>query len=64
MGDLIKLIVYAVLILALLAAGPLLVIWSLNTLFPALAIPYTIATWFATLILGVALNPTVRMKKD
>jgi hypothetical protein len=53
-----------VLITALLAAGPLLVIWSLNTLFPVLAIPYTIATWFATLILGVALNPTARIKKD
>jgi len=64
MGDLIKLIVYAVLITALLAAGPLLVIWSLNTLFPVLAIPYTIATWFANLILGVALNPTARIKKD
>jgi hypothetical protein len=64
MGDLIKLIVYAVLIVSLIAAGPLLVIWSLNTLFPALTIPYTISTWFATLILGVALNPTVRIKKD
>ncbi len=64
MGDLIKLIVYAVLITALIAAGPLLVIWSLNTLFPALAIPYTMGTWFATLILGVALNPTVRIKTD
>jgi hypothetical protein len=64
MGDIVKLIVYAVLILALIAAGPLLVIWSLNTLFPALEIAYSISTWFATLILGVALNPTVRIKKD
>ena len=64
MGDLIKLIAYAVLITALIAAGPLLVIWSLNTLFPALDIPYTMGTWFATLFLGVALNPTVRIKKD
>jgi hypothetical protein len=32
--------------------GPLLVIWSLNTLFPVLAIPYTLETWFATLVLN------------
>ena len=32
--------------------GPFLAIWSLNTLFPALAIPYTIETWCAALILS------------
>lgn len=32
--------------------GPLLVIWSLNTLFTVLAIPYTLETWFATLVLN------------
>jgi hypothetical protein len=31
---------------------PLLVIWSLNTLFPVLVIPYTLETWFATLVLN------------
>ena len=31
--------------------GPLLVIASLNTLFPALLIPYTFGTWFATAFL-------------
>ena len=56
MGDLIKLIVYAVLITALLAAGPLLVIWSLNTLFPALLIPYTLNTWAAAVLLGGLLS--------
>lgn len=39
------------LLVVLIAAGPLLVIWALNTLFPVLAIDYTIWTWFATLIL-------------
>ena len=39
-------------ILALLFAGPVLIIWSLNTLFPALAIPYTMDTWAAAVILG------------
>ena len=32
--------------------GPLLVIWSLNTLFPVLAIPYALETWFATAALN------------
>lgn len=39
------------LLVVLIAAGPLMVIWALNTLFPVLAIDYTIWTWFATLIL-------------
>lgn len=32
--------------------GPLLVIWSLNTLFPVLAIPYALETWFAAAVLN------------
>lgn len=32
--------------------GPFLAIWSLNTLFPVLAIPYTLETWAAALILS------------
>ena len=32
--------------------GPLLTIWSLNTLFPVLAIPYSIETWLATVIVA------------
>ena len=31
--------------------GPLLLIWALNTLFPVLAIPYSLSTWFATILL-------------
>jgi len=34
----------------LVVIGPLLTIWSLNTLFPVLAIPYSVETWFATAI--------------
>lgn len=52
-----------VLVVALFAAGPLLVIWSLNTLFPVLAIPYEFATWVAALILGVTVGPRVRVTK-
>jgi hypothetical protein len=41
-----------VVIVALIAIGPLLTIWSLNVLFPALAIGYTLETWAAVIILG------------
>lgn len=52
------------LIVVLVVAGPLLVIWALNTLFPVLAIPYTVGTWFAALILGAAVSPTIRVRRN
>lgn len=49
----------AVLVLVLVAffivLGPIVVIWSLNTLF-ALAIPYTFKTWLATFFLTTVLS--------
>ena len=60
----IKLILGVALIVLLIMAGPLAVLWSMNTLFPALAIPYSIETWFAALILGATISPTVRVKKS
>jgi hypothetical protein len=50
------------LFLVAIALGPVLVIWSLNTLFPALAIPFNIYTWLATAILLVFVIPTVKTK--
>ena len=47
MTSLIKLILGIALIVAVIVFGPLLGIWSLNTLFPVLAIPYNIETWAA-----------------
>jgi hypothetical protein len=43
---------WLVLIVIVLIAGPLASIWALNTLFPVLAIPYTIQTWAAMLLVG------------
>jgi len=40
------------LIVLLVLLGPVLAIWSLNTLFPVLAIPYNIYTWSAVVLLG------------
>lgn len=42
-----KLILGITLIAAVIVFGPLLGIWSLNTLFPILQIPYTWETWAA-----------------
>jgi len=48
--------IYLLLLIVLLAIfGPLLIIWSLNTLF-ALSIAYTLKTWFAAFVLGGLLS--------
>ncbi len=44
---LIKLVLGITLIVIVVVFGPLLGIWSLNVLFPVLAIPYTWETWLA-----------------
>ena len=43
---------WLVLVVIVIIVGPLLSIWALNTLFPVLAIPYTIQTWAAMLLVG------------
>lgn len=50
------------LIVALIIVGPLATIWALNTLFPALAIPYEFLTWLAVIVLGSALRANVNVK--
>lgn len=37
---------------AIVIGGPLLLIWSVNTLFPVVDIPYTLETWFAMFCVG------------
>ena len=46
------------LIVAIVVFGPLLIIWSLNTLF-ALSIEYSLSTWFAALVLSGAVSVRV-----
>ncbi len=46
-----KLMLGIALIVTVIVVGPLLGIWSLNTLFPVLNIPYTWQTWAAFLLL-------------
>jgi hypothetical protein len=63
MKSLFTILAFAALILIVVVAGPLLMIWALNTLFPVLAIEYTVWTWLAALILGAAVNPTIKVKR-
>ena len=43
-------------ILLVLVIGPIAAIWSLNTLFPALNIPFTFETWMAAAILSTVVS--------
>jgi hypothetical protein len=54
---------FAVLIVALVVLGPLFVIWSMNTLFPVLAIPYTWQTWLSVLVMSAFFQTKVSVKK-
>ena len=54
------LILFAILLVIL---GPLATIWALNTLFPALAIPYSFDTWVAVLLVGGIFRQTVKIDK-
>jgi hypothetical protein len=52
------------LLIVLVVAGPVLVLWSWNTLFGSLyAIPYTVWTWLAVLIIGVFIRGDVKITK-
>ena len=64
MGKLIGLLGVVALIVLLVVIGPLATIWALNTLFPALAIAYSIDSWVAVVIIGAALRANVSIKKD
>jgi hypothetical protein len=52
-----------VFVLALIALAPLCIIWSVNTLFPALAIPYTWETWIATIVVAGLFKTNVKVNK-
>lgn len=63
MRDVVKILAGLVLILFLLAIGPWLVIWALNTLFPLLAIEFTFWTWAAVIVLGTFFRANVSVKR-
>jgi hypothetical protein len=58
-----KLLPVIVFVIALIVLGPIVTIWAMNTLFPVLAIPYTLDTWCAVILLkGFAIS-TISYKK-
>ena len=60
-------LVAIVVILLVLIFAPLLTIWSLNTLFTNLEIPYTMETWAATVIITGVIQSTnlgIKSRKD
>jgi hypothetical protein len=63
MSDLIKIVGLVLLVVLIIAIGPLLTIWAFNTLFPVLAIPYTFWTWLAVIFLGVFIRSDINIKK-
>lgn len=60
MNNLIIVLLYVAIVAAIVILGPIALLWSLNTLFPSLAIPYTLETWVAALIVGAVVGPKIR----
>lgn len=60
-----KLSLTAIIVLLVLALvlTPFLVVWSLNTLFPALVIPYNMDTWLAVIVLNMTVASTLKAMK-
>ena len=63
-ADIISTLVFITFLGLLIVFGPLAVIWSLNTLFPILAIPYNFYTWFAVVLLNLTWMSKSVIKKD
>jgi hypothetical protein len=63
MRNIFLIIGFAILVLFLVIVGPFLVIWGLNTLFPALAVPYSWETWAAVVVLNAFFQVSVKVKK-
>jgi hypothetical protein len=61
--SIVKVVIGLALIVVLLAIGPWLVIWSLNTLFPVLAIEFTFWTWCAVVVMGTFFRANVSVKR-
>jgi len=58
-----KVILALAFIIFLVAIGPIITIWALNTLFPTLAIPLTWETWLAVVIIGGVIKSRVSVSK-
>lgn len=56
-------ILAVVIVILAIVFGPFAMIWSVNTLFPVAAIPYTFETWIAAIVLAGVFKANVTVKK-
>ena len=59
-----KYFLFFLLVLVIFIGGPIALIWALNTLFPVLAIPFTVETWLAAFIIPAAFKANISIKKE
>lgn len=50
--------IYVFIFVLAIIFGPLALIWALNTIFPALLIPYTFETWLAVVVFNMFFVPS------
>lgn len=53
--DIITIVAALTFAVLLIVFGPLAIIWSLNTLFPILSIPYGFLQWLAVVVMNLTL---------
>lgn len=63
-ADILGSLLFIAFLVLLIVFGPLAIIWSLNTLFPILSIPYSFYTWFAVVLLNLTWMSKAVIKKD
>jgi hypothetical protein len=62
--DIIKLVFFCLLIIAIVIFGPFATVWALNTLFPILSIPYTFYSWLAVVVMNLTWMYKPTFSKD
>lgn len=53
---------FVLILVAFVIFGPIVVLWSINTLFPIAAIPYNFFTWLAVVVLYLVGKSSVSFK--
>lgn len=62
--DIMTIVFILTLAILVIVFGPFAVLWSLNTLFPVLAIPYTFYSWLAVVVMNLTWMYKPNLKKD
>lgn len=57
-----KVLIIVAIALMVVIGAPIALLWAVNTLFPTLAIPYTLETWLAAFIIPAAFRSEVSFK--